>query len=115
MRTFELNGIEYKAVPFGFNTVCDLEEQGVSLEDMNNKPLSMVRAYIGLCIGKGSAYSGEQIEAHIVNGGNLTDVISVMTEEMNESDFFRSLNQTAEQETTTTPKKRTSKKATEEA
>lgn len=114
MRTFVLNGIEYKAVPFGFNTVCDLEEQGVSLEDMNNKPLSMVRAYIGLCLGKGGVFSGEQIEKHIIGGGNLADVIAVMTEEMNESDFFRSLNQTAEEETATVPKKRANKKATAE-
>lgn len=114
MRTFTLNNITYTALPFGFNTICDLEDLGVSLEDMNTKPLSMVRAYIGLCIGKDKVFTGKQIEEHMINGGTLQDVISVMSEEMNDSDFFRSLTQTAEAETTATPKKRASKKAVAE-
>lgn len=110
MRTFTLNNVTYKALPFGFNTICDLEDLGVALEDMNTKPLSMVRAYIGLCIGKDKVFTGKQIEEHMINGGTLQDVVTVMSEEMNDSDFFRSLTQTAEAENAPTQKKRASKK-----
>ena len=80
MRTFTLNNVTYTAKEFSFNTVCDLEDLGLSLEDMNTKPLSMVRGYIGLCIGKVRVFTGKQIEEHMINGGTLQDIIAVMSE-----------------------------------
>lgn len=48
MNTFTVNGTEYKAKPFDFNLVCDLEDMGISLEEAGRKPMSMVRAYFGM-------------------------------------------------------------------
>lgn len=112
MKTFAVNGKEYKAKAFDFNLVCDLEDMGVSLQEASNKPMSMVRAYFGLCAGKGKEYAGKEMEAHIVGGGTFDDVVNVMSEEMEKSDFFRNLNKTAEQETAEDSKK-TSKKSKE--
>lgn len=112
MKTFVVNGKEYKAKAFDFNLVCDLEDMGVSLQEASNKPMSMVRAYFGLCAGKGKEYAGKEMEAHIVGGGTFDDVVNVMSEEMEKSDFFRNLNKTAEQETAEDSKK-TSKKSKE--
>ena len=42
MKTFEINGKEYSGKPFDFNLVCDLEDMGVSVESMEEKPMSMV-------------------------------------------------------------------------
>ena len=50
MRKFKLNGKEYKTKEFSFNTVCDLEDCGFSMEDMQKKPMSMVRAYLSICL-----------------------------------------------------------------
>ena len=100
MKTFTVNGKEYKAKAFDFNLVCDLEDMGVSLQEASNKPMSMVRAYFGLCAEKGKEYAGKEMEAHIVGGGTFDDIVNVMSEEMEKSDFFRNLNKTAEQETT---------------
>lgn len=96
MNTFTVNGKEYKAKPFDFNLVCDLEDMGISLEQASNKPMSMVRAYFGLCAGKGREYAGKEIEAHIIGGGKFDDVMTAMSAEMEKSDFFRHLNKTAE-------------------
>lgn len=99
MRQFRLNGKEYVAKAFDFNTVCDLEDFGFSMSDIEGKPMSMVRAYLALCIGKSLHEAGKEMEMHIVNGGNFDDIMNVITKEMNESGFFRNLNQRAEEET----------------
>ena len=91
MKTFTVNGTTYSAKPFTFNTVCDLEEMGVSMQDMQNKPMSVVRAYFAVCAGKGQDFAGEEIEKHVIAGGNFNDVIEAMSEEMDKSDFFRAL------------------------
>lgn len=110
MNTFTVNGKEYKAKPFDFNLVCDLEDMGISLEQAGNKPMSMARAYFGLCAGKGKEFSGKEIDAHIINGGTLEEVMDAMSEEMEKSDFFRAINKATEEKTPTNQKKKTSEK-----
>lgn len=100
MRRFKLNGKEYNAKAFDFNTVCDLEDFGFSMSDIEGKPMSMVRAYLALCLGKSVQEAGNEMEMHIVNGGNFDTIMDVITKEMNESGFFRNLNKRAEEETT---------------
>lgn len=112
MRRFTVNGKTYTARAFDFNTVCDLEDAGVSLEAMEEKPVSMIRAYFALCSGMGAADAGKQIELHLIGGGKMDDILNVMKEELNESDFFRALkkkaaedsqeNQSEEEQTQTT-------------
>lgn len=99
MRTFTINAKEYKAKPFDFNLVCDLEDMGISLENAKSKHMTLVRAYFGLCAGKGKEYAGKELEAHIIGGGSFEDIMQVMSDEMEKSDFFRNLNKKAEQET----------------
>lgn len=101
MNTFMVNRKEYKAKPFDFNLVCDLEDMGVSLEEMGNKKMSMVRAYFAICAGKGSEFSGKELNVHFVNGGKFEDIIEAMNKEMEISDFFQALSKTAEMETAT--------------
>lgn len=99
MSAFTINGTEYKAKPFDFNLVCDLEDMGISLEEAGEKPMSMVRAYFGLCTGKGKTYAGKELEAHIIGGGKFDDIMAAMSDEMDKSDFFRNLSKTTEKET----------------
>ena len=49
MKNFTINRKVYKAKEFDFNLVCDLEDEGISLEVMQDKPMSMMRAYFGIC------------------------------------------------------------------
>ena len=101
MRTFTINGKRYNAKPFDFNTVCDLEDSGVALTEMKKKPMSMARAYFALCLDGDDKKAGEEIQAHVIGGGNLEEIYTVMGEEMNDSDFFQALNQKAEQDAQT--------------
>lgn len=91
MRTFTINGQRYNARPFDFNTVCDLEDNGVPLTEMSKKPMSMARAYFALCFNGSKEDAGKEIEAHIKAGGDFNALYTVMGEEMNESDFFQAL------------------------
>ncbi len=96
MNTFTINGKEYKSKEFDFNLVCDLEDMGISLEKANERPMSMVRAYFAFCAGKGKKFAGREMQEHIVKGGSFEDVTNAMSEAMEKSDFFRALQETAE-------------------
>lgn len=101
MNTFTVNGTEYKAKPFDFNLVCDLEDMGVSLEEMGNKKMSMVRSYFALCAEKSNEFAGKELNAHFVGGGKFEDIVEVMSKEMEISDFFQALTKTTKTEAAT--------------
>ena len=97
-RFFVINGKRYTAKPFDFNTVCDLEDNGVSLAEMSKKPMSMARAYFALCFGGSKEDARKEIQAHVKAGGDFNDLYKAMGDEMNESDFFQALNKAQTQE-----------------
>lgn len=98
MNTFKINGKDYVAKKFDFNLVCDLEEMGISLADAASKPMTTARAYFAICTGRGKEFAGAELESHIVNGGDFNDLIVAMSEEMENSDFFRNLSKRTETE-----------------
>lgn len=100
MKTFNINNKTYIAREFDFNTVCELEEMGHSLEEIKSKPLSTVRAYFALCVGGNTEYAGKELGEHMMKGGTLSDVIEVMSNRMEESDFFRSIQKDEAEENT---------------
>lgn len=95
MRRFTINGKEYIARGFDFNTVCDLEDLGVSLDGMDEKPMSMVRAYFQLCAGVSKKDAGNILQAHLISGGSMDELTKAMSLEMEESDFFQALSKKA--------------------
>ena len=105
---FDLNGRAIQSVPIDFNAVCDLEDLGVSLEDYQNKQMSFVRGYIALCMGgvKAKQIAGEEIQKHLIAGGNFDEVIKVIGNELDNSDFFRALSETQKENTTTSKSKK---------
>ena len=98
MKKFSLNGKKYDVVPMTFNTVCELEERGIALEDFASKKLGFARAYLSIVTGLEVAEVGIEIENHIKNGGALIEIYEVIGEQIEESDFFRSLQKTTETE-----------------
>lgn len=100
MKTFTVNKKEYKAKPFDFNLVCDLEDMGISMREMNKKQMVTMRAYFALCAGISNEQAGKEMEAHIIAGGNFEEISTALNEEMDKSDFFRALIKTAEEEDT---------------
>lgn len=110
MRYFTINDKRYQAKPFDFNTVCDLEDNGVPLSEMTKKPMSMARAYFAICLNGDKERAGKEIQEHVIAGGNFNELYTVMGEEMNDSDFFQALNQTAREEDQEMEAEKTTKK-----
>lgn len=98
MKTFTINGHDYKSKPVDFNLMCDLEEMGAPLQDGGKKHFSTARAYFAICAGLSNEAAGKEIEAHIISGGTLKELNNAFSEELEKSDFFRSLIKTAETE-----------------
>lgn len=104
VKLFNVNGKQYRAKEFDFNLLCDLEDQGLSLEDIDSKPMSLIRTYLAFCGNMSKEEAGKEIEAHLIGGGKFTDVVDAMSEQMQDSGFFRSLNketEAAKEETST--------------
>lgn len=95
MNTFKVNGVEYKAKPFDFNLVCDLEDMGITMSNMAGRSTSLIRAYFGLCSGLGKEEAGKEVEQQFIKHGDLNDISEALNKEMESSDFFRSLTERA--------------------
>lgn len=110
MKTFVINGNEVKAKGFDFNALVDFDSYGVSIQDMSDKPLTFIRAYVAYCMGVSLEEAGQNINDHIINGGKFDDVFKVVNEALEESGFFRALqDEPKEIQTTTTTSKRKTK------
>lgn len=88
---FTINGKEYEGAKYNFNTSCLFEELGVNIADIGKKPMGLMRAYLAISSGMDVEEAGNEIEQHLINGGNLVDIQNVLGEEMNNSGFFKSL------------------------
>lgn len=108
MNRFTVNGKVYDAPKFDFNLVCFFEEEGIALSDIQKKQLSVVRLYFAAALDGDKESAGQEIEQHLINGGDMTEIIEAMVKEMNESRFFQAM----QKRTETTP--RTKKAKTEE-
>lgn len=82
---------QYKAAPMTFGNVCKLERMGAPITEMNDRPLTVACAYVALCMNKSIDAAAEAIEAHIVGGGTLNDIMEVFKEELEQSGFFKAL------------------------
>ena len=112
-KLFTVNGKSYKAREFDFNFLCDLEDQHLSLEDIDKKPMSLIRAYIAFSANISKEEAGKEIEGHLANGGDFKDMYEVMSEMMQDSGFFRSINKgtTQEKDATSTKSQKNRQKA----
>lgn len=100
MRKFTINGNEYEAKPFDFNMVCDMEDMGVALGEFGKKQMASMRAYFAICANRNTQFAGKEIEEHIIKGGTMAELATIMSEELEKSDFFQALNQKKEAKAT---------------
>lgn len=105
----KINGRVIAARELDFNFLCELGENDIDITDMGNKVIPAVRVYVAYCMGVGVDIAGAEINSHVINGGNLNEIIDVFSKKASESDFFRSLSKDSENSEKTT--KRTTKKS----
>lgn len=97
MKTFTLDGITYESQPFDFNMICALEDAGLSLNAVKNKPMLMMRTFVAKCAGVSFDEAGDLINQHVIHGGKFDKILECLSDEMAESDFFRALSGQTEQ------------------
>lgn len=98
-KKFTINGKTYESKEFDFNLVCDLEEIGINVDLIRKKPMATVRAYFALCANEDVAFAGKEIQEHVLGGNNIEELMEVMNENMEQSDFFLALSKDEETET----------------
>jgi len=94
-----INGKNYKIPELSFNTMCQLEDMGVSLTGMDKKILSTVRGFLALAMGGDLEKAGKEMEEHLANGGGLEEMMTEINKAVESSGFFRALNTTTEKKT----------------
>lgn len=92
-----INGRVYPTREITFNAICQLEDMGIPMADVENKSLSFVRAYAAMCMGKKAEQAGEELEAHVLGGGSVEDITSILGEAIEESGFFQALSARAKE------------------
>lgn len=85
-----INGKEYVIPELSFNTICKLEEMGVSLSEIKNKPMAFIRGFLALTVGTPEK-AGQEIEQHLENGGDLKEITEEIVRAVNESGFFQAM------------------------
>lgn len=105
MKTFNLNGKIYSSKSFGFNFMCSLEKAKLPLDEIEKNPMRIIRLYISYCMGTDEETAGNEIEAHVENGGDLAEIADIMSEAMDESGFFRAISKGTKKKNTTSKSK----------
>ena len=85
-----INGNTYKMPERSFNAVCRLEDMGISLADFDKKPMAAIRGFLALAVGDVET-AGRELEAHIVNGGDFTEIVGEISKAVQDSGFFQAL------------------------
>ncbi len=92
MKYIEINGKEYEIPELDFDAVCELEENGVNLLNMDRKNMkvaSVVRGLVAWIMKCDTATASKEIEGHIAGGGNIGDLFVAINEGLSESRFFK--------------------------
>ena len=85
---FTINGKEYEGAKYDFNTHCEFDALGVNVLNIQSNPLPVLRAYLSICSGMDLIACGKELEAHLIKGGSLAEVMALLTKEITSSDFF---------------------------
>ena len=95
-KIIEVNGKQYEAAEFTFNTICEMDELGYNIMEMKAGSMNMLRVWLSLCMKKSPEEAGKELQNHIVKGGSLETIINTLGECLNESDFFRAISEEEE-------------------
>ena len=86
-----INGKEITAKPIDFNATIELNDLGGDIYSFGTKPLAALRAYLAYCEGVSAEEAGREIEAHIIGGGDLSDLSTAFMKACDDSAFFKAM------------------------
>jgi hypothetical protein len=93
----KIGGISFEPVPMTFNAICSFEEMGAAPSTWGKIDLSLLRAYLAVCLGCDKDEAGGLIESHITGGGNLIELREAFAKALEESDFWQALRKKGEE------------------
>lgn len=99
MKQIHINGKTYLGAELNFNNVCRMEEMDAPITLGAKVSFSLMRGYLALCMNTSKENAGEELEKHILGGGNFDELSEAMAESIEQSDFFRAMSENQEQET----------------
>lgn len=99
-----INGKKYEMPELSFDAICELENMGVQLGDMENKPISTIRGFIALAMNCDAQKAGEELQEHLLNGGNINEVLKEVQKAVEKSGFFLALAKVEKAEAAASPK-----------
>lgn len=91
MKRVEINGQSYIIPEITFEEICRLEENGVYLLSMSRKDrsvASMLRGIVAWIMNAEPEVASAEIQAHLMNGGQIDQILVAVREAMDESGFF---------------------------
>lgn len=97
MNTVIINGNSYIVPELDFNAICDLEEQGINLLDMNTnnmKMASLIRGLAAWIMKVDQKTAANEIQGHIEAGGSISDIMEAISKAIDSSGFFRQTQET---------------------
>ena len=106
---FTINNRVIQAKEIDFNFVCMLEVEGIELARMGKSFMNIIKVYVSYCMGVDSDVAGNEINQHMINGGNLNELTEILSKKMDESDFFHAMQKSSEEENPATEEKNTKK------
>lgn len=105
-KKFTVNGKDYATKNIDFNGICELEDLGLSITDLNKNRMSAIRALFAYHSGLDSEDAGVEIMEHLKNGGG-NEFFTPLIDSLLESDFFRATQQSSKAEETATSESKT--------
>lgn len=109
-----VNGKSYQAKEVDFNFICRLELDGIEFSKIDKNYMNLIKSYVAYCMNIDTEDAGKEIEQHLINGGSFNDFNDIITQKMEDSDFFRALGQKKTDESDSAVQKK-ARKSTAEA
>lgn len=112
MRTFKINNKEYKAKELTYGDIRKMESFGLNLmtdiTSIQAKVFSYTSGYLAVCGGFGIDVADNEMNEHIINGGDFTEISEAFVDSLSNSRFFQAMLNSATEKTS--KKTATSKK-----
>lgn len=112
MKTFTINGKEYKAKELTYGDIRKMESFGLNLmtdiTSIQAKVFSYTSGYLAICGGFSLEVADNEMNEHIINGGDFTDISEAFVDSLSNSRFFQAMLNSATEKTS--KKAATSKK-----
>lgn len=115
MENFTVNGKVYNAKDLDFSFLVMMDKADIDIEHITG--LSAINLYFAYCANITENQASAEINQQFIKEGNISELTDAYVFKINESDFFRSImgtnNQETEKETSSTTKKDTKSKRTQ--